>query len=240
MQTYSFGDSMPERYSSTLRQMMASQAYRELAAAQMFGHGLQYVPTLKYQKFMTWHIREEMEHYELVHKMYQKVTGENVEPLVNERLKQKPLEFAASWFELAMAQFLFDRGGYWQLREYEEGSFLPYREVIQKIAKEEAGHQSLGEEMVAELCRSGDYEEVKQPLFNRWLRQGLLSFGRPATEGGNYAISVGLKKRDAGEVMKSFVEDIKPCMVKSGLTFPPMADIGIEAPPDLDLSLRTQ
>lgn len=231
---------MPDRYFITLKQMMASQAYRELVAAQMFGHGLQYVPALKYQKFMTWHIREEMEHYELVYKMYQKVTGESVEPIVNERLRQKPLEFASSWFELAMAQFLFDRGGYWQLKEYEDGSFLPYREVIQKIVKEEAGHQGLGEAMVAELCQTGDYEAVKQPLFNRWLRQGLLSFGRPGTEGGNYAISAGLKKRDAGEVMRSFIDDIKPCMVKSGLEFPSMKEIGIEAPPDLALSLQSR
>lgn len=229
---------MPERYFRTLRQMIASQAYRELAAAQMFGHGLQYVPSLKYQKFMTWHIREEMEHYELVCKMYLQVAGQSVEPIVQERLKQKPVEFASSWFELAMAQFLFDRGGFWQLREYEEGSFLPYREVIQKIVKEEAGHQGFGEAIVGELCQSGEYEEVKQPLFNRWLRQGLLSFGRPGSEGGEYAISVGLKKRDAGAVMKSFIEDIKGCMASSGLQFPAMSEIGIEAPPDIDLRLQ--
>ena len=47
-----------------------------------------------------------------------------------------------SWFELAMAQFLFDRGGFWQLKEYEQCSFLPYRDVIGKIIDEEAAHHS--------------------------------------------------------------------------------------------------
>src|SRR3954471_6477757 len=126
MQTFTRKEELDERYYQTLVQMMQSQAYRELAAAQMFGFGLQYVPELKWLKFMTWHIREEMEHYEDVVKMYADFTGESVEPSVNERLQKKPIEFATSWYELAMAQFLYDRGGFWQLAEYEECSFLPY------------------------------------------------------------------------------------------------------------------
>src|SRR5580704_13313987 len=139
---------------------------------QMFGYGLQFVPELKWLKFMSWHIREEMEHYEVVVRMYKDFTGESVEPHVNARLARKPIDFAASWFELAMAQFLYDRGGFWQLREYEECAFLPYREIIQKILKEEAGHQGLGERIVVELCRSGRFDDVKQRHFEKWLRQG--------------------------------------------------------------------
>jgi 1,2-phenylacetyl-CoA epoxidase catalytic subunit len=217
-------------------QMIQSQAYRELAAAQMFGFGLQYVPELKWLKFMTWHIREEMEHYEDVVKMHQELTGESVEPTVHGRLRQKPIEFATSWYELAMAQFLYDRGGFWQLREYEECSFLPYRKVIQKIIKEEQGHQALGERIVVELTRTGQFEADKQRHFDKWLRQGLLSFGRPATEGARYAIDIGLKKRDPGPVMQDFIDDIKPAVKACGLTFPPMEAIGI-VPPDGGLNL---
>jgi len=228
---------MDERYYRTVRQMMASQAYRELAAAHMFGYGLRFAPELRWLKFMTWHIREEMEHYATVVSMYRDVTGEDVEPEVMARLSQKPIEFAESWFELAMAQFLYDRGGYWQLREYEECSFLPYRKTVVKILKEEAGHQTLGERIVVDLCKTGNYEGVKQRIFEKWLRQGLLSFGRPGTEGARYAIEVGLKKRDPGEVMQSFIDDIKPAVAACGLVFPRLSDIGIEAPAALDLSL---
>src|SRR5690349_4581044 len=165
MKTYASRAEMDERMFGTVKQMMESQAYRELAAAQMFGYGLQFVPSLKWLKFMTWHIREEMEHYEVVVKMYQALVGESVEPIVNQRLSAKPIEFAASWFELAMAQFLYDRGGFWQLKEYDQCSFLPYRETIGKIIEEEAGHQGLGERIVVELCRSGQFEDVKQKWF---------------------------------------------------------------------------
>ncbi len=105
-------DDLAPEYKRTVVQMMESQAYRELAAAQMFGYGLQFVPALKWLKFIAWHITEEMQHYELVARMYQEFTSASVEPIVNARLTEKPIPFAQSWFELAMAQFLYDRGGF--------------------------------------------------------------------------------------------------------------------------------
>lgn len=226
---YTRREEMPDRYRQTLEQMMKSQAYRELAAARLFGHGLQFVDESRWLKFMVWHIREETEHYFAVADMYQRFTGESVEPWVAERLAAKPIPFAASWFELAMAQFLYDRGGFWQLQEYEGCTYPPYRDVIGKIIGEERGHQALGERIVVELCQSGRYESVKQPIFERWLRLGLLSFGRPETEGSHYAIEVGLKKRDARAVMQDFLADIQAAVGASGLTVPPLADVGIEA-----------
>jgi 1,2-phenylacetyl-CoA epoxidase catalytic subunit len=239
MKTYKSRADMDDRYYQTVVQMMQSQAYRELAAAQMFGFGLQFVPEMKWLKFMTWHIREEMEHYEDVVKMYAAFTGESVEPVVQGRLAAKPFAFAQSWYELAMAQFLYDRGGFWQLQEYEDCSFEPYQKTIQKIIKEEKGHQALGERIVVELTRTGAFETVKQSAFDKWLRQGLLSFGRPATDGARYAIEVGLKKRDPGQVMQDFIDDIKPAVKACGLQFPPLERIGIEPPAaglDLDLA----
>ena len=228
---------MTPEYRQTLVQMMESQAYRELAAAVMFGDGLKHVPSLKWLKFMTWHINEEMEHYEAVCRMYQEFTGASVEPIVNDRLGKKPIPFATSWFELAMAQFLYDRGGFWQLQEYGGCSYVPYRNVVEKIIEEERGHQSLGERIVVDLVKTGDYEAVKQPMFDRWFRMGMLSFGRPNTPGNRYAMEVGLKKRDSGDVMQDFITDIKPCMRACGLKFQPVETWGLDVPAGLDLAL---
>ena len=170
-------------------------------------------------------------------KMYQEVTGESVEPEVRARLGKRPIEFAESWYELAMAQFLYDRGGFWQLKEYESCSFLPYRKTIEKIIKEEKGHQALGERIVVELTATGAFDAIKQPIFEKWLRQGLLSFGRPDTDGARYAISVGMRQRDPGQVMQEFLDDIKPAVVACGIELPPLDQIGIVAPAGLSLSL---
>jgi 1,2-phenylacetyl-CoA epoxidase catalytic subunit len=229
-------EDMTAEYRALVVQLMESQAYRELAAAHMFGYGLRFVPD-KWLKFMVWHIREEAEHYEAVAAMYRSFTGGEVEPVVKRRLADKPIPFAESWMELAMAQFLYDRGGFWQLKEYEECSFVPYRAVIQKIVKEEAGHQSLGEKIVVEQCRSGDFDDVKQPLFEKWLRIGLLSFGRPATAGNRFAIEQGIKKRDSGDCMKDFIADIRPAVREAGLRFPDPPALRMELPADVDWSV---
>jgi 1,2-phenylacetyl-CoA epoxidase catalytic subunit len=224
---------MTPEYRQLVVQLMESQAYRELAAAHMFGYGLRFVPD-KWLKFMVWHIREESEHYEAVAKMYRDFTGQDVEPVVRQRLAGKPVPMAESWMELAMAQFLYDRGGFWQLKEYEQCSFVPYRGVIQKIVKEEAGHQDLGEKIVVEYCQSGAHDDVKQQLFEKWLRIGLLSFGRPGTPGNAYAIEQGLKRRDSGACMKDFVDDIRPAVKAAGLRFPDPKQLAMELPNDID------
>jgi 1,2-phenylacetyl-CoA epoxidase catalytic subunit len=106
--------------------------------------------------------------------------------------------------------------------------------VVQKIVEEEAGHQGLGEKIVVELCRSGEHEDVKQALFEKWLRIGLLSFGRPGTPGNRFAIDQGLKKRDSGACMKDFVDDIRPAVAEAGLAFPDPASLRMELPADVD------
>jgi 1,2-phenylacetyl-CoA epoxidase catalytic subunit len=237
MKTYTDRSQMDERYERTVVQLMESQAYRELAAAHLFGFGLQFAPELRWIKFMTWHIREEVEHFEAVARMYRAFTGDDVTPVAIGRLESGPLDRVDSWFELAMAQFLFDRGGFWQLKEYESCSFLPYREVIGKIIDEEAGHQGLGERMVVELVGTGRYDDRKQRDFAKWLRHGLLSFGRPGTEGNRYAIEVGIKKRDSGAVMQDYLDDIKPAVKICGLAFPTPVDLGLEVPDWIDWSL---
>ncbi len=237
MKTYTSRHEMDERYYRTVVQLMQSQAYRELAAAHLFGYGLQFAPELRWIKFMTWHIREEVEHFDAVARMYRRFTSADVTPRALERLAKRPVDTVDSWFELAMAQFLFDRGGFWQLKEYENCSFLPYREVVGKIIEEEEGHQGLGERIVVELCRTGRYEERKQRDFEKWLRHGLLSFGRPGTEGNRYAIAVGIKKRDSGEVMQDYLDDIKPAVKACGLVFPKPEALGLEMPERIDWSL---
>ena len=222
------------RYRDTLIQMMRSQAYRELAAAQLFGHGLQFVTDLATLKFISRHIREETEHYEIVENLHRTHVGVSVEPWVAERLRLKPIPMASSFLELAVAQWLYDRGGFWQLREYEESSWTPYREAVARIIAQEKGHQDHGESIAVPLCRQENDREKTQELFNRWLRLGLVCLGRPRSEGNRYAISVGLKKRDSAECIKDYVQDILPGTRAAGLRLPPRDSLDVELPDDLD------
>jgi 1,2-phenylacetyl-CoA epoxidase catalytic subunit len=221
------------RYRETCIQMMRSQAYRELAAAHLFGHGLQFCPDLQALRFISGHIQEETEHYGAVAKIYREHLGESIEPWVHARLAEKPIPMAESYLELAVAQWLYDRGGFWQLREYVESSWAPYREIVGQIVSQEEGHQDHGEAIAVPLIRAEKDRALAQALFDKWLRLGLLCLGRPHSEGNRYALSVGLKKRDSAECLKDYVADIAPAVAEAGLAFPPRESLGVELPLDI-------
>ena len=221
------------RYRETCVQMLRSQAYRELAAAQLFGHGLQFCPDLQSLRFIGGHIQEEVDHYGAVAKIHQEHVGESIEPWVQARLAGKPIPMASSYLELVVAQWLYDRGGFWQLREYTESSWEPYRRIVAKIVAEEEGHQDYGQAIALPLLRAERDRAKVQALFDKWLRLGLLCLGRPHSEGNKYAMSVGLKKRDSAECLKDYVADVAPAAREAGLRLPPKASLALDLPADI-------
>lgn len=228
-------EEMSPEYRAMVKQLLESQGYREVMAANMFGDAMKYIPTLNHKQQVAHQIEEELEHFEEVAKLYQQVTGDDLLAAIQDKLERVP--FSESWTELAMAQFLYDRAGEFHLREYKTCSYAPYSRIVTKILEEEEGHEGFGETVVLELSKDPQNRASLQGLFEKWLTVALLSFGRPATEGNSYAIAAGLKTRDSGEVMQDFINDIKPTMLACGLRFPEREKIGIEMPADIDLRL---
>jgi ring-1,2-phenylacetyl-CoA epoxidase subunit PaaA len=226
------------RYLKTVRRLLASQAYRESMAAHLFGHALKFVPELRYKKIIASHIVEELEHYEDTVRLYGELGGD-LEALVTDQLAtgKKNVPLAESWFELGMAQFLFDRAGEFQLSLYRNCSYAPYARIVGKILEEEEEHEGFGERVVKEFCRDRKKRPLAQELFNKWLKVSLLSFGRPNSLGNRYAVEVGLKTRESGEVMQDYINNIKPVMRACRLRFPPKNRVGVELPKGIDLKL---
>lgn len=221
------------RYREIVVQMLRSQAYRELAAAELFGHGLRFCPDLESLRSFSGHIREEIDHYAAVAELHLAYTGESIEPWTRAKLAEKPIPMAESFLELAVAQWLYDRGGFWQLREYTDSSWKPYRDVIGRIVAQEEGHQDHGRELAVPLLRAEADRALAQRLFEKWLRLGLICLGRPGTEGNRYAIAAGLKRRDSAECLRDYVVDIAPGVREAGLRFPSKESVGLELPADL-------
>jgi len=228
-------EEMTSEYKRMVIQLLESQGVREFIAANIFSDALKYIPSLHLKSLLAKQVVEELEHYEETIRLYRALGG-NLEEVVEKKVgKYGGVPYVRSWFELAVCQFLYDRAGEFHLAEYRNCSYVPYAEIVGKILAEEEEHESFGEHVMVEACRNLEYRQQVQQLFNKWLAFSLTSFGRPGTPGNRYAIAVGLKTRDSGEVMQDFIDDIKPGMVKCELTFP--RDLGVELPPSLDLSL---
>lgn len=237
-QTIESPQQMPPKYRKLVLQLLESQAYRELIAAECFAAAIQYVPILQYKKLIAEHVAEELEHYEKTVELYRELGGD-LEAIIHRKFQRNPKlrPTIKSWLELAVVQFLFDRAGEFHLSEYKTCNYLPYQRVIAKILEEEEGHESFGEQVLRDLCRNPNVRKEAQRHFNRWLGISLLSFGRPGTPGNRYAIEVGVKRRDSGEVMQDYLNDIKPTMAACRLKFPSLKALGIVAPKNIDLAL---
>jgi ring-1,2-phenylacetyl-CoA epoxidase subunit PaaA len=230
-------EAMTPTYKKLVTQLVQSQGVREFMAAHIFSDALKYVPTLRLQTLLAKQVIEELEHYEETIRLHSGLGGD-LEAVVQERVqKYGGVPYVKSWFELSVCQFLYDRAGKFHLAEYQHCSYVPYARIVRKILTEEAQHESFAEQVMMEACQNPEYRRQAQGLFNEWLTFSLLSFGRPGTPGNRYAITVGLKTRDSGEVMQDYLNDIKPGMVKCGLIFP--ACLGVEIPASLNLALPT-
>lgn len=227
----------PEEYRGMVRLLIRTQAWREILTADLFADALKHVPTPAGKKLIAEHVREELAHYRLCEQLYAALGGD-LWQVVQARLARNPWPRIESWPELAMFQFLNDRAAKFQLREYRNCSYAPYARVITQILEEEEGHVGFGESVVREMCAVDEAERRgAQSLFDKWLPYCLRVFGRPGTAGNRYAIEVGLKARDSGEVMREYVQDLKPAMAAYGLRFPPPDRLGAELDTRLDLTL---
>jgi 1,2-phenylacetyl-CoA epoxidase catalytic subunit/(2Fe-2S) ferredoxin len=226
---------MDSQYRALVKQLLESQAYRELQAANLLGHALKFVPGLGFRQSIAEDLVEELEHFAEVARLYKELEGGDVAEAVSDRLDRVP--YPESWPELAMVQFLYDRAGEVHLREYVGCSYVPYRDIVTKILEEEEGHESFGEQVLIDLAKDPAKRVEAQRLFEKWLPVAMRSFGRPGTPGNAYAIEVGLKTRDSAAVMQQFLDDIKPTMRTCELTFPPANRVGVELFEGVDLTL---
>jgi 1,2-phenylacetyl-CoA epoxidase catalytic subunit len=215
------------RYLATVDRLLRGQAWRERGAAELFEAALPLVPAGRWRAIVEGHVREEHAHYARVIEVWSTAFGRapaELDAWVTTRLDARPLPQVASFLELAMAQFLFDRAGRWQISEYLTSSFLPYRALAHAIVDEERGHEDVGARLVVELCAAPGIDRVAaQAAFDRWLALALLSFGRAGGDGNAFAIAAGLKARDSGEVTRAFLEEIAPTARAGGLVLSPRA-----------------
>ena len=235
----SLADAPDDTYRAIVKQFLESQAYREWTAAELMGHCVKFAPDLRLRKLMAEECTEELEHYEAVVQLYRKEFKRDVTEVVRTRLAANPgiVPMPESWLETVLSLFLNDRAGGKHLAEYKICSYRPYSEIVGKILEEEAGHEGFGEWALKKLVADDASRAEAQKLFDKWLTISMRSFGRPYTEGNTYAVEHGLKQRQSDEVMREYVEDIKPTMRAVGLRFPAPEQIGLELPADLDLTV---
>jgi 1,2-phenylacetyl-CoA epoxidase catalytic subunit len=228
---------MDER-TEILATVVESLGYRALSTAHAFSAATPLAPTLAVKKALVEYVWEELRRFEASSDLYLEVRpGADLHAVVKPRLDEIPRP--ASWLEVAVIQFVFDRAGHLQLEEIRAAREPRVARLAARILEGERMHSRIGDEggnAVRNLC-AGDRDALgrAQAYFERWLAISLRSFGRPGTARGARAMELGLKRRDSAEVVKEYLADLAPTVQRIGLSLPTRAQLGLDLPDGLGL-----
>ncbi|MEM8884197.1 MAG: Phenylacetic acid catabolic protein [Planctomycetota bacterium] len=232
---------MTPEYFDTLSKMLLSQAYRELAAAVVFGEAISLVPSVEYKQQVVHQVEEEMDHYAVCVRLAEELGIEGFDELCTRRVHdERPIPRVESFLEVGVAACLYDSASAFQLREYENSSYDPYCQIIGKILEEEENHENFGAELMIQMSRDPKHHAPMQACFDKWFAVSMRSFGRPDHDRSRYAIEVGLKTRDSAAVAQEYADSLKQVMRLCGLEFPSrerLRELGTETAADIDLAV---
>jgi len=237
-------DEIPDAaYRKMVLTLMDKQASREVATAEVFGQCVLHAPTIEDKIRITRFQGEELKHFQLVGKLMRDL-GVDTDAYVRDRQKagsrftgDEADTQIRDWIDATLFNFMIDRAATFQLTEYTRGSYLPLAKANEVILKEEEGHKSFGEACLEEMCKAPETRAEIQRRFAKWFVASMRIFGRAGTSGNAYCLKVGLKTRDSGDVAAAYVESVRPVMAACGLRFPSRAELPLDLPPQVDLSV---
>ena len=216
-----------------------SLGVRALSTAHHFAAAMRLAPALAVKKALVEYVWEELRRFESASDLYLELSpGADLHEAVRARLEDLPAP--ASWLEVIVVTFLFDRAGQVQLGELAGSSDARVARLAGGILEGERMHAFLGGEggvaLRNMLHEDPDRRPEAQAHFERWLGHSLRSFGRPGTERSQRAIELGLRTRDSAEVIRDYLAALQPSIAACGLTLPGRAALGVDLPAGLGLA----
>ena len=125
-----------------------------------------------------------------------------------------------TWTELAAVNFLTDRVGMYQAREWVGSSYAVLSKVAPMVVKDETGHTTMGYDRLERICETAKGRELAQRAMVKWYPAALDMFGHSESKRQHEYIKWGLKKKPNGELRKEYIEDVEPLIAKLGLDVP--------------------
>jgi ring-1,2-phenylacetyl-CoA epoxidase subunit PaaA len=124
------------------------------------------------------------------------------------------------WEDFCLFNFLMDRAAGHQLEDTLDSSYLPWKNAIGAICKEEHMHLAHGDKTVKELALDSKTRPFLQERLNLWWPRVMNVFGKSSGDSNDIYIRLGLKKRTNADVRSTFVKEITEKCKDWGLVLP--------------------
>jgi 1,2-phenylacetyl-CoA epoxidase catalytic subunit len=185
--------------------LLERQGFRELVSAHLFAAGVTLAPSIDDKHMLADHAREELEHFEVVSAVYEKLAGRALHDAVRERAAEIPSP--STWLEAAVAGYLIDRAAASALLEYENVDDSRLTGIIDDITEHEHEHMTAAGAALRDVCRTATAAELRAASvhLSRW-----------------FGIATSLLDTSSSDsrAATAFVESTKPTLVACGLSLP--------------------
>lgn len=214
-----------------LRQIVERQAYRQLMAVNIRGHGLQYLPSLDDKILFASELDFGLRVLHEVERIHRMLDGEDLYLRVRERMERIP--YPGSRLELAVCLAVTERAERVAARSYVDSVCKEFAAVARTLVDASHAASQREEEVFVEYCSDPSNGPRAQEYWGRWLRIALLALGRPGTRGDARAVALRLRSRQCADVLREFVAEIEPLRRSCSLRMPPFDVLGVDLPADL-------
>jgi len=219
---------LDEESRALLRRIVERQAYRQLMAANIRGHGLKYVPEIEEKTALARDLEASLAVLHEAVELHVRLGGSELEHAVRDQMERIP--YPTTRLELAICLALCDRAervvaeGYAGSRSPELGA------IARALLAADRTATTRGEELFVGFCAEPGNRPAAQALLSRWMTIALYALGRPGTPGDARAVALGLRTKRVADVVREFLRDVEPLIAGCKLAMPDLAALGIELP----------
>jgi len=221
------GDELPHDYRDLLQELIRVQVDVEgvLLYHDWIKGWLDVAPTPRDRMRIAKLHAEELVHGYQFLKMYRQVDRELTEAdFVDDQGRKAQYIFSYAfdtWTDIALLNTLADRMGAFIFQDMTECSYLPWRRLSARIAKDEWGHTALGFSNLRDICQTPQGRDEAQQLLYKWYPAALDMFGRSNSTRQWKYVEWGLKRSLNEELRQAFVAQVDPLLDSLGLEIPP-------------------
>lgn len=220
------GDALPDEYRKLVQEVVRVQVDVEgvLLFHDWIKDWLLVAPTPRDRMRIARLHAEELVHGYQFLKMYKQVDRElTAEDFENDEARKAQYIFSYSfdtWTDIALVNTLADRMGAFIFEDMASCSYLPWRRLSARIAKDERGHTALGFGNLREICQTDEGRDDAQRLLYKWYPASLDMFGRSDSKRQWSYVEWGIKRSLNEELRLSFKAQVDPLLESIGLEVP--------------------
>jgi len=219
---------LDEEGKGLLRKILRSQAYRQIAGANIRGHGLKFLLDPEGRMGLLRDMQHTLGQVSRVQALYSSIGGGDIRR--EAAVKMERIPYPRSRFELATFLATSDLAEQLAMEAYVDCKCASFAAIARDDLAYERTATRRSRSLFQEFASDPDQQPLVRQVLNRWIVIALLALGRPGTAGDRRAIELGLRSRSCADSITTYLERLAPLLQACGLDRQELEAAGVELP----------